>query len=110
MRKSASLARLNARLTPSASIGLSVSLSPAVSEIRTGNPAITVLIDTMSRVVPASEETIAASRRASAFNKLDLPALGRPIIATSTPCRMASPLSASASTFSMPSMTRFKWG
>ncbi len=35
-----------------------------------------------SRVVPASSDTIAASRRASAFSRLDLPTLGGPASTT----------------------------
>ena len=35
-----------------------------------------------SRVVPAIGEVIAASRRASRFNRLDFPAFGGPMIAT----------------------------
>ena len=45
----------------------------------------------MSRVVPASSETMAASRRASALSRLDLPALGGPAMATLKPSRRISP-------------------
>ena len=44
-----------------------------------------------SRVVPASAETIAASRRASALSRLDLPAFGGPSSATRKPSRRISP-------------------
>ena len=44
-----------------------------------------------SRVVPASSETIAASRRASAFRRLDLPTLGGPASTTRKPSRRISP-------------------
>ena len=40
-----------------------------------------------SRVVPASSDTIATSRRASAFSRLDLPALGGPAMTTRKPSR-----------------------
>ena len=45
-----------------------------------------------SRVVPASSDTIAASRLASAFRRLDLPALGAPAMTTLNPSRRRSPL------------------
>lgn len=44
-----------------------------------------------SRVVPASSDTMAASRRASALRRLDLPALGAPSKATRNPSRRISP-------------------
>ena len=43
-----------------------------------------------SRVVPATSDVIAACRPAKAFNNVDLPILGGPIIATSKPSRTRS--------------------
>ena len=45
-----------------------------------------------SRVVPGISVTIAASRSASAFKRLDLPAFGAPTMATLKPERRISPL------------------
>ncbi len=45
----------------------------------------------MSRVVPASSETIATSRRASALSRLDLPEFGAPASTTWKPSRTSSP-------------------
>ena len=44
-----------------------------------------------SRVVPASSDTIATSRRASALSRLDLPTLGGPASTTRKPSRITSP-------------------
>ena len=43
-----------------------------------------------SRVVPAISDVMAASRPASAFRSVDLPAFGAPMIATSKPSRIRS--------------------
>lgn len=51
-----------ALLTPSFSITSTDSLRPAVSLNSTGNPAILTADSTMSRVVPAMSDTIAAGR------------------------------------------------
>ena len=45
-----------------------------------------------SRVVPASSDTMAASRRASALSRDDLPTLGGPAMTTRKPSRRRSPL------------------
>ncbi len=45
----------------------------------------------VSLVVPAISLTIARSSFKSAFNKVDLPALGAPSKATETPCLIALP-------------------
>lgn len=54
-----------ALLTPSLSITSTDSLRPAVSLNSTGYPDIFTADSTMSRVVPATSETIAAGRWAS---------------------------------------------
>ncbi len=60
---------------------------PAVSATQTGYPARTSRTSTTSRVVPAIGETMAASRRASRFIRLDLPAMGGPRMAILNPSR-----------------------
>mmetsp|Transcript_16798 Transcript_16798/g.54518 ORF Transcript_16798/g.54518 Transcript_16798/m.54518 type:complete len:328 (-) Transcript_16798:336-1319(-) len=87
---------------PSLSIGSSESLlSPAVSDRTTGMPPSCSDAVTTSRVVPSIGETIAASRRASRLRSEDLPAFGRPRIATRTPSRTASPRPPSSSSASI---------
>mmetsp|Transcript_5791 Transcript_5791/g.17338 ORF Transcript_5791/g.17338 Transcript_5791/m.17338 type:complete len:313 (+) Transcript_5791:87-1025(+) len=87
---------------PSLSIGSSESLlSPAVSDRTTGMPPSCSDTVTTSRVVPSIGETIAASRRASRLRSEDLPAFGRPRIATRTPSRTASPRPPSSSSASI---------
>ncbi len=44
-----------------------------------------------SRVVPGTAVTIARAAPASALNKLDLPAFGRPTMTTSRPSRSTRP-------------------
>ena len=60
---------------------------PAVSATITGRPPRSSRTSMTSRVVPASSETIAASRRASALSRLDLPTFGGPASATRKPSR-----------------------
>ena len=91
IRKSAVSARTRARRTPSASITLSVSRRPAVSDRRTGKPPMTRLTSTISRVVPASPETIAASFFDKLLINVDFPAFGGPMTAISRPWRTRSP-------------------
>src|SRR5215470_12869688 len=50
-----------------------------------------------SRVVPGTGVTIAASRRATRFIRLDFPALGGPAMATTRPSRRRSPRRSSMS-------------
>ena len=54
-------------------------------------PPTTSRDSTTSRVVPGNSVTIARSLRLQAFNRLDLPAFGRPTIATFNPLRNSSP-------------------
>ena len=70
-----------------------VSRSPAVSTNRIGIPRTFNNSSKTSRVVPGISETIARSVRKRAFNKLDFPTLGHPIIATRAPSRMILPSS-----------------
>ena len=107
---SACFESFRARSMPSASISLDVFLMPAVSLSRTGIPDKTILTDIISRVVPAIEETIAASLFKIAFKIVDFPELGRPIITISRPCLMASPASAVLRIYSVPSNTRLRYG
>ena len=64
--------------------------SPAMSSRVSGNPPRSIRTSRTSRVVPATSEVSAASRRASAFNSVDLPTFGRPTSATSKPSRTRS--------------------
>ena len=57
----------------------------------TAKPSRSSRTSITSRVVPASAETMAASRLAKAFNRLDLPALGGPASTTRNPSRRISP-------------------
>ena len=90
-RRSAVVARARARLHSFSFDRPKLSRSPAVSAITTGSPARSIVTSMISLVVPGAASTIAASRPASAFNKLDLPALGGPISTTAIPSRMRSP-------------------
>ena len=85
MRKSADFARVIALCTPISSTSSDVSLSPAVSSSVTGKPLISHLTSTISRVVPATAVTIAASELLRAFKSDDFPAFGSPTNATSNP-------------------------
>src|SRR3546814_7644914 len=58
------------------------SLKPAVSIKRKGTPLIATGVSIRSRVVPAIGETMATSRPAKAFSRVDLPALGGPASTT----------------------------
>ena len=81
----------HARSIPIRSTSSLASRSPAVSMICSGIPSMWICSRSTSRVVPAISVTIAASRPASAFNRLDLPALGRPAITTFIPSRNKLP-------------------
>ena len=83
--------RASARRMPSASTAPSASLIPAVSVTITGKPPRSRWTSITSRVVPASSDTMAASRRASAFSRDDLPAFGGPAMTTRKPSRRRSP-------------------
>ena len=89
--RSASEACLMVRRMPSCSTRSAVLRMPAVSVTITGNPSRSNRTSMASRVVPACSETIAASRRARAFKRLDLPTLGGPAITTCIPSRKISP-------------------
>ncbi len=74
---------------------------PAVSCSTTGSPSMLRCTSTMSRVVPAIGDTMAASLRASRLRMLDLPAFGGPANTTRNPVRRrwpALPRSSSAAT------------
>ena len=64
--------------------------SPAMSSSVSGSPPRSIRTSRTSRVVPATSEVSAASRRASAFSSVDLPTFGRPTSATSNPSRTRS--------------------
>ena len=89
--RSASSTRANARLIPSASTLPRASRIPAVSTRITGMPPRSRCTSMTSRVVPASSDTIATSRLASAFSSDDLPALGGPAMTMRKPSRRRSP-------------------
>ena len=89
-RKSADFARSIARSTPMDSIVSVLSRMPAVSSNVTGRPPRSRRTSITSRVVPAISEVIAISRPEIAFNSVDFPAFGAPIIATSNPSRIRS--------------------
>ncbi len=76
----------------------SVSRRPAVSTTVSGMPAISITRSTGSRVVPGIGVTIAASSRASALSRLDLPTFGSPTSTTVRPSRSSAPVRACAST------------
>ena len=81
----------HARSIPICSTRSGLSRRPAVSIICSGIPSICICSRSTSRVVPAISVTIAASRPARAFSRLDLPAFGRPAITTRIPSRMMLP-------------------
>ena len=80
-----------ARSMPIRSTSSLASRRPAVSMICSGMPSIWICSRSTSRVVPAISVTIAASRPARAFSRLDLPAFGRPAITTFIPSRSRLP-------------------
>ena len=84
-------ARCRARRIPSCSTLPVASRMPAVSLTTIGSPSRSSFTSMMSRVVPASSETIATSRLARALSRLDLPALGAPASTTWKPSRTSSP-------------------
>jgi len=63
-----------------------VSRIPAVSETIHRTPPKSIITSTISRVVPAMGDTIAASRLANILSRLDLPALRGQMMAMVTPC------------------------
>ena len=81
------------RRIPSASMASSVSRRPAVSKRFSRISPSCTACSTTSRVVPATGVTMARSNPASRFSKVDLPALGRPTMAQSTPSRSTAPAS-----------------
>ncbi len=86
--RSESLIARWARLMPSVSMWQSDSRRPAVSVRRTTISLMITESSTVSRVVPATSVTIARSYPSNLLNRDDLPALGRPAIATRAPsCR-----------------------
>ena len=81
------------RRMPSASMASSVWRRPAVSNrLSRISPSCTAC-STTSRVVPATGVTMARSNPASRLSSVDLPALGRPTMAQSTPSRSTAPAS-----------------
>jgi hypothetical protein len=85
MTKSAPKAAAFDRSMPICSTTLSVAVwMPAVSKSVIGTPLTATRASTISLVVPGWAVTIARSLRLHAFSKLDLPTLGRPMIATCT--------------------------
>ncbi len=64
---------------------------PAVSTNRSWLPSNSTTSSTASRVVPAMGETMARSVPVSAFSSVDLPTLGRPMMATEVSCCSNSP-------------------
>ena len=87
-RTSAAAAISYAFEIPKFSISSSDSRKPAVSRKLTANPCKSTRHSITSRVVPATSEVIAACRPTIAFNSVDLPTLGAPIIATVKPVRI----------------------
>ena len=81
------------RRIPSASMASSVSRRPAVSKRFSRISPSCTACSTTSRVVPATGVTMARSKPASRLSKVDLPALGRPTMAQSTPSRSTAPAS-----------------
>ena len=75
------------RSTPIRSMGSSVSRRPAVSMRRRVTLPSSTRSSTVSLVVPGISVTMARSYPASAFNREDLPALGRPTMAQGIPSR-----------------------
>ena len=76
--RSARSTAAHVRSMPMRSTASSVSRRPAVSTTVSGMPAISITRSTGSRVVPGIGVTIAASSRASALSRLDLPTFGSP--------------------------------
>jgi hypothetical protein len=64
--------RSNALETPSFSIGSLVIRNPAVSQITTGYPPMSIVDSITSRVVPGIGETIAVGFRAENIIEIDL--------------------------------------
>ncbi len=89
--RSASPALPSVRRIPSRSTRPSASRRPAVSLTTPGRPSRSSLTSITSRVVPGSSDTMATSRRASAFSRLDLPTFGGPASTTRNPSRTSSP-------------------
>ncbi|MEA3219889.1 MAG: hypothetical protein OZX49_00985 [Immundisolibacter sp.] len=79
---------------PSCSIGSWLSRRPAVSTRCSGRPSMARYSRSTSRVVPGMAVTMAASRSARAFSRLDLPTLGAPASTTLMPSRSRRPSSA----------------
>ena len=74
---------------------------PAVSAKTTGKPPRSRCTSITSLVVPAVSDTMAASRRANQFNKLDFPTFGGPNIAIFKPSLSLSPRCPSSKWFSI---------
>ena len=70
---------------------------PAVSTKRYKCPSCTTSVSTVSMVVPGTGETMDRSSPTMRFSKVDLPTLGRPMIATSTASGAVSSVAFSAS-------------
>ena len=88
--KSADRDFASARLIPSCSIGSMLARIPARIDQIDWEPAEIDPTSMISRVVPAYSETMAASRLASLFSRLDFPAFGGPAISTVKPSRISS--------------------
>ena len=89
--KSASCRAFLERSTPICSTRSSVSRMPAVSMSLSGTPLILTYSSITSRVVPSISVTIALSSRRRLLSRLDLPTLGRPMIAVEMPSRKILP-------------------
>ena len=99
--RSACSISIQVRFIPSCSTTSSLSRNPAVSITCKGIPSILISSRKTSRVVPAIWVTMAESRPANAFNKLDLPVFGCPIRTTRMPSRNKTPCCADAKIFSI---------
>ena len=89
--KSASCKAFLERSTPICSTRSSVSRIPAVSMSLSGTPLILTYSSITSRVVPSISVTMALSSRKRLLSRLDLPTLGRPMIAVEIPSRRILP-------------------
>ena len=79
------------RSTPRASTVSTVSRMPAVSMSRSRKDPTWTDSSTISRVVPGMSVTMARSKPASRFRRLDFPTLGLPTMAAAMPCRRICP-------------------
>ena len=76
---------------PAISTRPAASRMPAVSKSLTGMPPIAAVSETRSRVVPGMSVTMARSCSSRRLNRLLLPTLGRPTMASVSPARTSPP-------------------